>query len=269
MGGPPVRAIRMASEYLYSHPTLAIIYDVTCGWSEDRDFYLNLSTGQHQTIMDIGCGTGLLCRAYAEQGNNVIGLDPSAAMLAVAQEKSQGDSIRYIQGTADDVGKTHPELRDSVDLIIMTGHAFQCVTSDAAVVELFVQVKSWLKDDGRFVFESRNPEIDWIGKWHNSSITLDSEFGRFDMRTKVTSHCVVKNSSACNVIDTIEYKHRYEFEQQTIEAGDTLRFMPLSDILALLKDAGFAPVTVYGDWFHSSFNSAESEEMIFVAQPLM
>ncbi|MCS0457536.1 MULTISPECIES: hypothetical protein [Rhizobium] len=29
----------------YEHPRLAALYDLACGWSEDRDFYLSLADG--------------------------------------------------------------------------------------------------------------------------------------------------------------------------------------------------------------------------------
>jgi len=248
----------MTDNYLYAHPTLAGVYDVICGWSEDRDFYLNLAAGGKQSILDVGCGTGLLCRAYATQGNHVVGLDPSASMLAVATEKSPDDSIRYIHGTLNEASKTLPELEKSFDLIVMTGHAFQCITTELAVIELFKHAKRLLKPNGRFVFESRNPDIDWVSRWHGSTSSWDSAFGPFRWSTQIVEHSMAGTS-----IDTISYKHLYEFEHETIVGADTLRFMPLSSIASLLNRAGFTSITVYGDWNGVSYAASQSDEMIF------
>lgn len=54
--------------------------------------------GVHSAL-DIGCGTGHFTRWLASQGLEATGLDPSAAMLAVARERSPG--IHYLQGTAE------------------------------------------------------------------------------------------------------------------------------------------------------------------------
>ena len=51
----------------YEHPRLAAIYDLSSGWSEDRDFYLELAGDTPSWILDLGCGTGLICRAYAKR----------------------------------------------------------------------------------------------------------------------------------------------------------------------------------------------------------
>jgi len=246
---------------LYDQPSLAAIYDVTCGWSEDRDFYLSLATDAKQTILDIGCGTGLLCRSYAAQGNKVVGLDPSAPMLAVAKQKSPSELIRYVQGTAGDTAYVHPALDNAFDLVVMTGHAFQCVTTEQAVVELFNFVQHCLKVGGRFVFESRNPAIDWVSRWHGASSSWDSPMGPFRWSTEVTSHTMAEQA-----IDTLSYQHQYEFEHQTLTGGDTLRFMSLSMITGLLESAGLTPVCVLGDWSAENFDASASEEMIFQVQ---
>jgi 2-polyprenyl-3-methyl-5-hydroxy-6-metoxy-1,4-benzoquinol methylase len=45
----------------YIEPRLAAIYDLDSGWSIDRDFYLKLAGPQKMSVLDVGCGTGLLC----------------------------------------------------------------------------------------------------------------------------------------------------------------------------------------------------------------
>jgi hypothetical protein len=52
------------------HPRLAALYDLACGWSEDRDFYLWLAKGGAKSILDLGCGTGPICDAYAAGGHD-------------------------------------------------------------------------------------------------------------------------------------------------------------------------------------------------------
>ena len=54
-----------------------------------------------QTILDIGCGTGELCRALAELGANVTGIDPDEN--AIAQAIEQGGGAIYRVATLDDL----------------------------------------------------------------------------------------------------------------------------------------------------------------------
>ena len=44
-------------------------------------------------VLDIGCGTGLLSMKLAKQGAQVTGIDLSADMLAVAEERAQSLSL--------------------------------------------------------------------------------------------------------------------------------------------------------------------------------
>lgn len=67
------------------NPLLAELYDIDSGWSEDRRYYLDLAGQEPKSILDLGCGTGLLCDAYAAAGHRVTGVDPAKAMLDVAR----------------------------------------------------------------------------------------------------------------------------------------------------------------------------------------
>ena len=51
--------------------------------------------------LEIGCGTGILTRAWARRGAVIVALDPDADMLAVAKDRSVGQ-VKYIQSTLED-----------------------------------------------------------------------------------------------------------------------------------------------------------------------
>ncbi len=50
-------------------------------------------------VLDVGCGTGRHTAWLAQQGARVIGVDPSAAMLAKARDKCPG--VELVEGTFD------------------------------------------------------------------------------------------------------------------------------------------------------------------------
>lgn len=79
-----------------------------------------LDFSAYQSIIDIGCGTGALCRVLQEYGLEVTGLDPAEAMLAVAGKKSgkaepEKPSIRFLHG---DVLNGLPFGEKSLDIAI-------------------------------------------------------------------------------------------------------------------------------------------------------
>lgn len=121
---------------IYDNPRLAEIYDLDSGWSMDRDFYLSLTGSTRQKILDLGCGTGLICDAYAAKNHDVTGVDPSAAMLRVARQKPHGKKIKWIQSFA----QTYHSDK-FFDLIIMTGHAFQVLLEDSEIQATFAVMR--------------------------------------------------------------------------------------------------------------------------------
>ena len=235
----------------YEHPTLAAVYDVTCGWSEDRDYYLALANREGMAVLDIGCGTGLLCDAFARRGHLVVGVDPSATMLDVARRQPNGSQVQWVQGYAQTF-----ESDQRFDLAIMTGHAFQTLLNLEEVSAALTNIHAHLRPGGRFVFESRNPAIDWPALWHGRLTQWDSEFGPFTQLTEVTRSTQNK----------VWFEHRYEFESETLGSSSELWFPSQQTIETALSAAGFKDVEIHGEWDGSAFDPSTSLEMIFSAQ---
>jgi ubiquinone/menaquinone biosynthesis C-methylase UbiE len=236
----------MADEH-YENLTMAQIYDLDSPWSVDRDFYLALAARPSMTILDLGCGTGLLCNAYAEEGHRVVGADPAAAMLEVAKKKPYGESIQWVQSTAQEF-----RSQDRFDLIIMTGHAFQVLIDDSDVLAALSVMQKHLATDGIAVFESRNPNIDWAKRW-DYVMNIDMPTGK----VKESRRMLEQKG------ERMTFELKYEFENETQYSRSELRFMPYSKIKELIQAAGLEVVQIYGDWDKSPFDENVSEEMIF------
>ncbi len=70
---------------------------------------------QFDTILDLGCGTGALCKVLNDNGVMVTGIDTSSGMLKQAKKKTQGHDLEFIQVQA---GKSLPFDDKSFDLVI-------------------------------------------------------------------------------------------------------------------------------------------------------
>jgi len=140
----------------YKHQRLATIYDEGNGWSNDREFYLSLAGNKPQHILDVGCGTGIICHAYAALGHHVTGLDPAESMLNVAKANPMGDRVTWVNASVQDFSSDR-----RFDLIIMTGHAFQCMLTKQELQSCLHTMSQHVTQDGLIVFETRNPNLDW------------------------------------------------------------------------------------------------------------
>lgn len=234
----------------YTDDRLARLYDAECGWSADRQFYLTLAGTTPIRILDLGCGTGLLCNAYAAAGHSVTGVDPAGAMLEIARQKTHAAKIRWVQVAGQDY-----ESKDTFDLIIMTCHAFQVLLTEADIAATLAKARKHLPPGGRFVFECRNPAIDWAGRWHGQSTTINYQGQPLNIARTILNHSG----------DQIGFATAYTLPDGTLTSHSTLRFPDCDQITTWLTDAGFAMNAVCGGWNGSPFNPLTSEEMIFVA----
>ena len=105
---------------------------------------------QGKRVLDLGCGYGWHCLYAADHGAaEIVGVDISAKMLTVAQEKRQGRPIRYIHSALEDID--FPPA--SFDVVI-SSLCFHYLSSFADIVRM---VYGCLETGGAFVFTVEHP----------------------------------------------------------------------------------------------------------------
>jgi 2-polyprenyl-6-hydroxyphenyl methylase/3-demethylubiquinone-9 3-methyltransferase len=77
-----------------------------------------------QTVLDVGCGGGILCEALAQRGAVVTGIDMGEAPLAVGNlhKLESGVEVDYQKSTAEDFAQQHGEAFDTVTCLEMLEH---------------------------------------------------------------------------------------------------------------------------------------------------
>ena len=233
----------------YEYPELAEIYDLDSGWSVDREFYLALAGGGRKRILDLGCGTGLLCDAFASRGHDVTGVDPAKAMLDVAKDRPSGPAVKWIEAPAQTF-----RTDGKFDLIVMTGHAFQVFLEDADVLAVFATMRRHLAQGGIIAFETRNPAVDWRARWEG-----EAELRSGDRPIRISRVVSDKNAKSRISFDT-----HYHFPDKTLTSSSELLFLSKSEIEERLRRCGLKATAVFGDWDRQPFDGVTSDEMIFI-----
>jgi len=102
------------------------------------------STGDTSFILDIGCGTGFLCRRLKEVfgDKNIIGIDFALGMLGMAKNKD--NRIYYIQSQAECIS-----IKDKTIDLAVSNLAYQWVDDLGSA---FQEVNRVLHKNGRFCF---------------------------------------------------------------------------------------------------------------------
>lgn len=235
----------------YVNPKLAQLYDLDSGWSIERDFYVSLAGQAPKSILDLGCGTGLICNELSKLGHDVTGVDPAEAMLEVSRTKSHGKNIEWVRSTAQ-AFRTNKKF----DLIIMTGNAFQVLLTEADLVALFKQIKSHLKPTGLFAFETRNPSLDWASKW-NYEMTLDTPWGSVIESRRFLSW----------EQNRMIFELKYTFSDEEFVSTSELRFWNKTEIEERASNSGLYVERVMGDWNFEDLKDGSSKEMVFFIRP--
>ncbi|KAI0506544.1 S-adenosyl-L-methionine-dependent methyltransferase [Xylaria bambusicola] len=80
------------------------------------DYHQLRLAGNGTTLVDIGCGHGLIARALSPHFQHLVALDPSAGMVKQARQMTEDPKISFHQGRAEDLS---PFVRPtSVDLAV-------------------------------------------------------------------------------------------------------------------------------------------------------
>jgi 2-polyprenyl-6-hydroxyphenyl methylase/3-demethylubiquinone-9 3-methyltransferase len=97
------------------------------------NFIDSLSPAAGKTLIDVGCGGGILAEAMAQRGATVTGIDMGEAPLNVARihQLESGVEVDYIQCTAEQMAEQRPADFDLVCCLEMLEH----VPDPAAVVQ--------------------------------------------------------------------------------------------------------------------------------------
>lgn len=230
-GGEPGRAP-------FEDPRVVAFYDEDNPAGPDHDFYRRLADGlDARTVVDLGCGTGMLTVTLGRPGRRVVGIDPSAAMLAVARSRPGGDGIEWRRGDSR-------RLRGlTADLVVMTGNVAQHLLG-AVWTDSLREVHEALEPGGVLAFESRNPSV---GAWE----------GWVERRTRSTRD--TGNGPLTRwlqVVDvgpeevTFETHHVFERTGEHLVHVSTLAFRTAAQLGHDLSVAGLTVETVEGGWEH-------------------
>ena len=82
------------------------------------------------TVVDLGCGTGLSTAAWTGECRQAIGIEPSPDMLEVAREKA-ADGIRFCQAFGHDTG-----LADGIADVVVCSQSFHWMEPAATLREV-------------------------------------------------------------------------------------------------------------------------------------
>jgi SAM-dependent methyltransferase len=223
---------------------IASFYDP---WSrsvtEDVGFYVDEALASGGPVVELAVGTGRIAVPIAQAGIDVIGVDSSPAMLAVARTAAEDARVAgRIDLRLGDL--RNPPVAERVPLVICPFRSLLHMETEGEKLRALRAARALLEPDGRFVFDVFSPSREDIaetdGRW------LEREPGIFERadwdegsRTLALS---VRSDGAVTSFG--------------------LHWLSVAEWLRLLDEAGLAVEAVYG-WFDRRPHEGE-EDMVFV-----
>ncbi len=206
-------------------------------------------------ILDLGCGTGNISIPLYESGYDVMGVDLSEDMLAIAYNKMNDKAISFPL-----IHQDMREMKASVptDLIISYCDSLNYLEGKAEIEQTFHQVYHNLNEGGFFIFDMHTP-YKFINEfsentyaWHDEGVSI-IWIPYVDEDQLVVEHDLTFFVKEDNGL----YSKVQEIHKQKTYTKATIK--------KLLKNAGFEVIEVFTD-FQMQTIEETGERIFYIAR---
>jgi ubiquinone/menaquinone biosynthesis C-methylase UbiE len=122
------------------------MYQHIFDYDAEFNFYDVILSGNHcHTILEIGCGTGMLARRFINHAYDYLGLDLHNEMLNIA--RTEVTSGKFIQGDMRSLS-----FHQQFDSVLITGRSISYITENQGILDTLTGVYNSLKENGLLIF---------------------------------------------------------------------------------------------------------------------
>ncbi len=205
------------------------------------------------SVVDLGCGTGTVTRMLDKEGYDIVGIDMSEDMLAIASEKILETNQEILYSCQD---MREFELPYKVDAFTSIGDSMNYITTVSDLESVFSCVFDNLKDGGVFVFDLKTihffrdilADNTYAENRDESAFIWDNYYNEEERNNEYDLAVFVMNEDGSfNRYEEQHFQHGFELEEVEMAA----------------KNAGLKVLAVY-DAFTDNKPEINSERVYFV-----
>ena len=248
----------------YDHETQAFRQDIP--FYNDVPFYVDYAGECGGDVLELACGTGRILIPIAEKGVRITGLDASAQMLAIAEQKKNAlpaetsGRISLVQGDM----KTF-DLKKKYALIIVAFRSFQCLLTKDDQKACLTCIHQHLDTGGALLLDLFAPRHDFLA--HRTRSLYLGRFYYPDDDVHVMRRAEDTYDLAAQTL------HEDRFYEWTDKQGTFHREVWSFDLAylfryeaeLLLQHCGFTVEQVFGDFKKNPYDYFSGEQ-IFLAR---
>ena len=179
-------------------------------------------------VLDLGCGTGGHALVLADRGYEVVGVDRSEEMLALARRKAAGKSVSFRQGDIRSV-----ELGERFDLVVMMFAVLGYLGGDEDVRAALATARRHFRPSGLLVFDV----------WYGPAVVAQRPSARLK-DVEVPGGRILRRSSGeldeARRLCTVRFQVVEERDgaRRETEEEHLMRYFSRTDLERLLAEAG-------------------------------
>jgi SAM-dependent methyltransferase len=122
------------------------MYQHVFDYDKEYSFYDSiLRKNNCRSILEVGCGSGMLARRFLKNGYKYLGVDLFNEMLNIARDEIKVDA--FIQSDMRNLS-----FNQKFDSILITGRSIAYVTENKGIIDTFTGIHKLLEDKGILVF---------------------------------------------------------------------------------------------------------------------
>ncbi|MCC8435717.1 methyltransferase domain-containing protein [Brevibacillus sp. M2.1A] len=198
-------------------------------------------------VLDLCCGSGRHSRALARRGYEVVGVDLSPVLLQLAEEQNTYPQLSFARCDMRDI-----PFREEFDIVVNLFTSFGYFSTDEENANVIRNMAQALKTKGEVV-------IDFL----NAAYVIDNLVPH---STKEVSGMLIKEE---RWIQDGFVKKRIlisdESSNEPREYMEQVRLFSAQQMIAMLTEAGFEKIQVFGNYLFEEYVAHESPRMIFYA----
>jgi len=237
------------------------IYDGLNTFMFDLEFYKNRMPKAHDSeILELCCGSGRLTIPLAKEGLKMTGVDNSKPMLQQAKAKASHKNL-HISFIDADIREL--DLNKEFDLIFIPFNSIHHIYYNEDFFRTMDVVKKHLKDDGVFVLDCYNPNIQYITEAEKGKNRI-AEYKTIDQR-EVYIEQTMKYERKTQ-INRIEWHYYIDNVFHSVQNLDMRMYFP-QELDAYLSWSGFSILHKFGNFEEDLFDDT-SEKQIFVCKKM-
>lgn len=231
---------------LFYSGLIASLYTPLRSFPPDADYPARFIERHGQPALELGCGTGDPILELRRRGFDVDGIDASADMLAICQDRATA------LGLVVDVREQRMEsfeMGRAYSSIFLAGPTFNVLPDDMTARATLGRIAAHLTSDGvamipLFVPDDVSPEA--IGEWKSGTDTGGRSI-------RVATIAAWRDEAARTQTSKLRYERRDGANDEVVERDFVLHWYSQEQFRALAVDAGLNVARVIGEADASAF----------------